>query len=250
MEHNEKRPQRRERRRRGRRRSFTFSGVAHITMIHRIHTCTNTFTSNARFRTHTHKHLRSRNFLLRIMHSRYSDCFMPLCKNGVTCYLAFIRHFGCELRRLSRHSPPSPLRCRRHNSAEGQWNRAMCARFQVKRIHDARSHSAFSTAVVCIVSSTSSTKSFLRHCTLFGSARRQWLGKIFGLVYIWFQQPAKYKRLHRKRISLRMQIRPRQSFTYQCIDTIVTAATQILNTYIEIHVFIHFRFAFSWACVR
>lgn len=68
-------------------------------------------------------------------------------------------------------------------------------------------------------------------------------------TYIWLQQPTKYKRLFRKRISLRMQIRPKQSFTYQCIGTgtVVMAATQI---HVEIYsVISHSGFACTHSCV-
>lgn len=133
---------------------------------------------------HTHKHLRSRNFLLRIMRSRYSDCFMSLCKNGVTCYLAFIRHFGWVASPQPPQSPP-PLLPPTQQRRRTMKPRDVCS-FQVKRTWRAFTFSSLSlslsTAVVCIVSSTSSTKSFLR-IVLFGSARRQWLCKIFGLVY-------------------------------------------------------------------
>lgn len=98
-----------------------------IMVIHGIQTCTN---------THTHTtHRRSRNFLLRIMHSRYSDCFMLLCKNGPTCYLTFIRHLA-ELRCVVGIADTE--------TPKGQWKSArerarVCARSgKMTRLHSSQ----------------------------------------------------------------------------------------------------------------
>lgn len=113
---------------RSRRRSFAFSGAAHYHG--------DTWYSNMHEYTHTHTtHRRSRNFLLRIMHSRYSDCFMLLCKNGPTCYLTFIRHLA-ELRCVVGIADTE--------TPKGQWKSArerarVCARSgKMTRLHSSQ----------------------------------------------------------------------------------------------------------------